>query len=137
MEQETLNAHNAARAQEGKPPLEWCNTCAAQAQAWANQLASTGQFEHPRGLCSSNHPMGQNLAMGGKNMTPTKAVNLWMQEKVSYRASGIENAGHYTQVVWKSTTHVGVGVARNGNKTVVVANYHPPGNWQGQFRNNV
>lgn len=43
--------------------------------------------------------------------------------------------GHFTQVVWKNTKNLGVGVAfaNNGNKAIVVANYFPPGNYQGQF----
>jgi len=50
--------------------------------------------------------------------------------------------GHFTQVVWKGTTSIGVGVAtvpdpKYGSSTVVVVNYSPPGNCQGQFPQNV
>ena len=46
--------------------------------------------------------------------------------------------GHFTQVVWKSSTKMGVGKARSqGGWTYVVANYSPPGNYQGQFTANV
>ena len=43
--------------------------------------------------------------------------------------------GHFTQVVWKNSKQLGVGIAfaNNGNKAVVVANYSPPGNYMGQF----
>jgi hypothetical protein len=42
-------------------------------------------------------------------------------------------------VVWRATTHVGVGIAKmaNCNKTILVANYHPPGNMPSQFAKNV
>ena len=36
-------------------------------------------------------------------------------------------AGHFTQVVWKSSRELGVGVASNGGRVLVVANYDPPG----------
>jgi len=36
-------------------------------------------------------------------------------------------SGHFTQVVWKSSAELGVGVATAGGRVVVVANYHPPG----------
>merc|ERR1712013_689082 len=44
--------------------------------------------------------------------------------------------GHFTQVVWKGSTELGVGVGQKGSKVVVVANYSPPGN-SGQYHDNV
>jgi len=46
--------------------------------------------------------------------------------------------GHFTQVVWKGSTELGIGKAsgRNGG-TFVVANYNPPGNFGGQYNQNV
>lgn len=46
--------------------------------------------------------------------------------------------GHFTQVVWRDSTELGVGMARNRNGEVyVVANYNPPGNFLGSFSENV
>lgn len=45
--------------------------------------------------------------------------------------------GHFTQVVWKSSSKLGVGIARKNGHILVVANYDPPGNYQGQYANNV
>lgn len=36
--------------------------------------------------------------------------------------------GHFTQVVWKDSAELGVGMATNGNKVYVVGQYRPPGN---------
>lgn len=53
---------------------------------------------------------------------------------------------HFTQVVWKRTTHVGVGIASRKTKlpngftevtTYIVARYYPAGNVNGQFIDNV
>ena len=47
-------------------------------------------------------------------------------------------SGHFTQVVWKDSKHLGVGKARSSNgKIIVVANYDPPGNFIGQYKDNV
>lgn len=48
-------------------------------------------------------------------------------------------AGHFTQVVWKSSTEVGVGKATDGKMTFVVGRYSPPGNLSnpGYFQENV
>ena len=46
--------------------------------------------------------------------------------------------GHFTQVIWKSSSRLGVGYARSRGGTVyVVANYDPPGNFQGKFQTDV
>jgi hypothetical protein len=49
------------------------------------------------------------------------------------------DTGHFTQVVWKGSQKLGVGFAITGDgKTLyVVAQYSPPGNYQGQFGQNV
>lgn len=36
--------------------------------------------------------------------------------------------GHFTQVVWKDSTQLGVGMATKGNKVYVVGQYRPAGN---------
>lgn len=48
-------------------------------------------------------------------------------------------AGHFTQVVWKESTKLGVGMATNGNKAFVVGQYRPAGNMIGReyFEKNV
>ena len=47
-------------------------------------------------------------------------------------------SGHFTQVVWQSSKELGVGIAYDGKGTCyVVANYSPPGNYQGKFPDNV
>ena len=54
----------------------------------------------------------------------------------NYSCGGFaSNTGHFTQVVWAETTHVGVSVSACGN--YIFANYFPAGNMQGQFQNNV
>ncbi|CAF3889267.1 unnamed protein product, partial [Didymodactylos carnosus] len=51
------------------------------------------------------------------------------------------STGHFTQVVWRASNRLGVGaaIANNGawKKLYVVANYAPPGNYLGQFQQNV
>ena len=42
-----------------------------------------------------------------------------------------------SSVVWKSTTHLGIARAVSTSRFIVVANYSPPGNYEGQFPENV
>merc|ERR1719228_1912768 len=63
---------------------------------------------------------------------------MWYDEVKHYNYShgGFSMAtGHFTQVVWAGTTHVGMSASNCGN--YIFANYLPPANMPGQFQNNV
>jgi Cysteine-rich secretory protein family/LysM domain len=136
--QEILDAHNNYRAEVGVPPLQWSDSLAASAQQWANYLASTGQFKH-----SGTNGVGENLAQGSPpgSWTVTQLVDIWGAEK-QYFTEGIfpnvsstgnwEDVGHYTQMVWRNTTQVGCGVATGNGNIVLVGQYTPPGNVNGE-----
>jgi hypothetical protein len=49
------------------------------------------------------------------------------------------DTGHFTQVVWKGTNKLGFGVGftDDSQTVVVVANYGPAGNMEGDFEQNV
>lgn len=73
----------------------------------------------------------------GKNATES-----WYEEIHQYDFDNPEfsqQCGHFTQVVWKNTTAFGIGVGfgDDGRRAVVVARYSPPGNYLGQFPENV
>jgi len=127
-----LDHHNRVRKEVGVPPLTWSKELAAFAQQWADQLASTGKFEH-----RPNNSYGENIFIGSGGYTVLDASKDWYSEKKGYTYSKIGDdlsAGHYTQMVWKNTKQMGVGVAIAGNGDMyVVANYSPPGNFIGQF----
>jgi len=47
-------------------------------------------------------------------------------------------SGHFSQVVWKNSKELGMGMAKDqSGKFIVVANYNPPGNYRGQYVQNV
>lgn len=87
--------------------------------------------------------MGQNLAYKmGQELTADDVANMWYQEssKYNYNNPGFRNGtGHFTQMVWSDTTHMGAARVVRGNQSYVVANYTPPGNItnNGQFEKNV
>ncbi|KAG9342198.1 hypothetical protein JZ751_016700 [Albula glossodonta] len=66
-----------------------------------------------------------------KQLTGKEAVDSWYSEIKDYnfRKPGFNsNTGHFTQVVWKSSKEVGVGLATDGNIVFVVGQYSPKGN---------
>ncbi len=128
---EALKAHNALRAKHGVPALSWSGGLADTAQAWANRCV----FEH------SSNGLGENLAMGTSGRQSVgQFVEDWYNEIGAYDfANGgfSGDTGHFTQVVWKSTTELGCGVAQCSGNDLLVCNYSPAGNMEGAFAENV
>jgi pathogenesis-related protein 1 len=143
--EEIVRAHNAWRARVRVPPLRWAEDLAARAQARAAYLAGHG--------CDIVHgplptDVGENLcwvgsvrAAGHKDewdaVTPTWVIDKWGAESADYSAehrtcAPNRQCGHYTQVVWATTTEVGCGMAACPTLDQVwVCNYRPRGNVRG------
>jgi pathogenesis-related protein 1 len=135
--QRWLDAHNRFRAQHCAPPLSWSNKLAEVAQKWANELQKKGcAFGH-----SPGGTYGENLAAGTSGaLDPESTVLMWYDEVKKYNfAKGVFSmeTGHFTQVVWTTTTHVGCGQVSCKGNDIYVCNYDPPGNWKGQFQRHV
>jgi hypothetical protein len=134
---EILAAHNKYRAEVGVPPLRWSNRLARGAQLWAEEVAAFDQMRH-----SGTSGVGENLAMWyGTRPTVTQLVSLWGNERSAYRRGTFpdvsttgqwRSVAHYTQMVWRTTTHVGCGTANNGGTVFLVCWYSPQGNFIGQ-----
>jgi len=138
MIEEILQAHNTYRAAVHVPPLTWSATLARHAQEWANHLASLGNvLQH-----SQTEGEGENVWAGTAGaFTSTQMVEAWGEEQ-QYFVPGIfpevsktgnwADVGHYTQMVWRTTTEVGGAIARGGGNDVLVCRYSPQGNIIGQ-----
>ncbi|KAJ7382012.1 hypothetical protein OS493_037714 [Desmophyllum pertusum] len=143
-----LQAHNDKRTlHEWTSQLVWDATLAQHAKEWADHLASIGTLQHATGTGE-----GENLykATASAVKSCADAVEGWYGEVSYYPFGNPPNSlsdvsapiGHFTQVVWKAATHVGVGLKKIVNsdgytETYVVARYSPPGNVWGQFADNV
>lgn len=127
--------HNMARKEVGVQPLAWSDTLAEYAQEWADSLAKDCSFRHRQ-----HGEYGENIysASSSASFQPLKASQAWYAEKQRFTYAKIGEPGtaramHYTQMIWKNTTEVGVGMAVCANGAViVVANYNPPGNYTGE-----
>lgn len=136
VQQTMLAEHNKDRAQHCAPPLSWSPQLAQVAQTWANSLRDRGcLFEHSRGS------YGENLAAGTTGALPPEAVvAMWYDEVAKYRfpdgGFGMDT-GHFTQLVWRSTTQVGCGMSQCKGMDIWVCNYDPAGNVEGEYGSNV
>ncbi len=132
---EMVKRHNDYRSEVGVEDVEWSNEIAKAAQKWANNLANTRcNLKH-----SKSRKYGENLFMGSRDSySPTYITDSWGSEKSKWRGGKVtmENyarAGHYTQMIWHSTTEIGCGKAICADGSIIVCcNYNPKGNMIGQ-----
>uniref|UniRef100_A0AAY4EIA1 SCP domain-containing protein n=1 Tax=Denticeps clupeoides TaxID=299321 RepID=A0AAY4EIA1_9TELE len=136
-EKEFLDAHNTYRQKHGAPPLTMSRELSISAQKWAEKLLAANILKH------SDTDDGENLFYASSS-SPKKysAVDKWYNEIEKYKFSrpGFQSGtGHFTQVVWKSSKELGLGVATDGRTIIVVGQYHPAGNFTnpGYFQENV
>ena len=148
LEQQTemVAAHNQWRQTEGVPAVKWSTQLSTSAQQWADQLkdAQACKMQH-----SGIKGLGENLywasprrwSDGRRELQPvtaTHVTNAWGNEKKDYDHANNtctpgKMCGHYTQVVWRTTTEVGCARAVCADQSQVwVCQYTPPGNWRGQ-----
>ena len=148
-EQETILAlHNQYRAAAGVAPLVWDDQLAADAQVWVDGLVARGGTLAHDNPADPGDPVtgrakgeGENLA-GGESAATAPAQ--WYAEKPQFDAapnkSGFNdtnpdwvNWGHYTQMMWSTTTSVGCGTAPGPRYQITSCRYRPPGNSDGQL----
>ena len=140
-QEEGLKMHNVYRTAHHVPELKLNKELCDIAQKYADYLAKNQLFEHSHARFKGG-AMGENLYMcSGFTPNGGEGVTSWYNEikdydfKTGQSTGGV--IGHFTQVVWKGSEYVGMGIGQNGNSYYVVANYYPAGNWQGKYIENV
>jgi len=133
---------NKFRAYHQAPPISWSPILYGVSQQWSYYLTANNLFQH-----SNNNQYGENLAyLQGYGVDPValikKSIDLWYAEVSAYDFSkpGFSSAtGHFTCLVWVNSTQFGIGLAINDatNAVDIVMNTSPPGNYLGQFQQNV
>ena len=114
------------------------------AQNYSKYLHEKNIFKHSNAKFHGKY-MGENLFMISSSnkieYEPPMATKMWYDEIVDYdfkthKSKNGKAIGHFTQVIWKDTKEIGVGVTCS-NRCYVVANYYPAGNIIGEFGENV
>ncbi|CCH43924.1 hypothetical protein BN7_3479 [Wickerhamomyces ciferrii] len=130
---EVVQLHNDKRSKHSATPLKWDQKLTDVATSYANQYNCNGTLIH------STFEYGENLAIG---YNTSAAIEAWYDEvqKYNFNNPGFSEAtGHFTQLVWNSTTKVGCAVKDCGDYfgEYLVCEYDPAGNIQGQYDDNV
>lgn len=146
-----VSKHNSYRATHSSPNLTISDNLNSMAQDWADTLASRAEFKHS----PNSGNVGENIYVSGvskggsidSTTLANQAVEGWYSESKDYDYSNpgfSSKAGHFTQIVWKSSTEIGCGAAQGSypgrtdfTAYYVVCQYAPGGNVSGQFPDNV
>ncbi|KAL2106401.1 hypothetical protein VUR80DRAFT_6784 [Thermomyces stellatus] len=147
----SLNAHNAHRANHSCDQVEWDSNLAERAQ----ELADSCSYGHDTSIGDGGY--GQNIAMGAESnfaLTEGQAAaraitRQWYNNEFELYPnyggepdwSSFEEWGHLTQILWAKTTKIGCAIALCNNSELasgmevyfVVCNYEPAGNVNRSF----
>ena len=139
-QQGILDSHNIHRQNASVPDLTWSDDMAAIAA----QIAASCVYAHDTSAGGGGY--GQNIGAGAPpsgipamitDEMYNGEINFYPAYGVEPDMSNFEKWGHYSQIVWKSTTAVGCatqycpgGLANTGGNVspyFTVCNYSPPG----------
>jgi len=144
-------AHNQARSgplnptpSPPLPPVSWDAILADSVYGYAIGCQGTnGLLSHNadrsadyQALGGSGY-VGENIYGTSGNATPAGAMALWMSEASSYdyNSGTFGDAGHYTQIVWRTSVRIGCAIVDCPALTyhnTVICDYAPGGNISGQ-----
>ncbi|KAJ5421135.1 hypothetical protein N7465_003654 [Penicillium sp. CMV-2018d] len=147
-----LHYHNLHRSAHSASGLTWNDDLAGA----ANTLAQRCSYGHDTSIPSASGDYGQNIAYGYEaDLVGEKVISEMMYtDEAPYFASlygqadpdmtNFDKWGHFTQIVWKATTHVGCATVScsdlknvGGAAPYTVCNYGSPGNYAGEYADNV
>lgn len=144
-----IAVHNKWRSEAGvTEKLKYSQALAVTAQAWVDNLKRTNhcQMRHskPDGQYGENLFWASALTWSDgsrelQKVSAGKVVDSWGGERADYDYAGNHCAsgkmcGHYTQMVWRTTTTVGcaMAVCDDTQEQVWACQYQPAGNWTGR-----
>ena len=136
--QAILAQHNRYRNLHGVPKLRWNSSLEKSAQEWASACT---YMHKPGGVDDASDNLAAFMGFDPQDVYNVSATN-WYLEVELYdfkkpERSKIEEIGHFTQMVWKSTKKLGCGRAacsknnpfgKDGQWVYVVCQYDPRGN---------
>lgn len=141
LQRAVLEAHNRERSAVGLAPLRWSMTLAAAAARHAEALARAGQLFHAE-QPGGDGWQGENLFAGTRGgYDYGEMVRYWLDERRNFRnrpSPGFsrtgrwQDAAHYAQIVWRTTTEVGCAMETGRTQDFLVCRYNPGGEVAGR-----
>ncbi|KAI8513431.1 hypothetical protein Bbelb_100700 [Branchiostoma belcheri] len=139
-DEECLRLQNEKRSQHGAAPLVWCQECADFAKTVVQTMQDLNEPLHHTSpeertwLVEGKEVLhGSNLQYEFPHIDCVIAVESWYSETEFYDpdrpVESLEQAGHFTQMVWKDTKSVGCAWTEN----YLACIYEPTGNTENAY----
>ena len=113
--------------------MVWSAQVAASAQQWASHCPVNNVLAH-----ENQQTFGENIAFG-TGWSAQSAADAWYGEIRNYNFNvpvytRNPAVGHFTQMVWRTTTQLGCGMMACGSNNYWVCRYSAPGNMNVEVR---
>ena len=142
-----VSQHNTLRKKHRSGNLVKFNAIEELAQKTAKMNAEKGSLIHTQDKYNGQY-VGQNLYLSSWAPSADDILEGWYTEEIvhyDYTTGTSKDGGvigHFTQVVWKSSTQIGCAYAVGkwgsfSNSYFVCCNYLPAGNYIGEYTKNV
>lgn len=142
---EMLDLHNALRSRYNLPLLVLDDTLSASCERWVASCIKKNKYVH-----SGNTKVGENIAWRADQdvhdmFALSQAIfKQWQNEETyftnlkpfptSWKAgSEYKDITHISQMLWKNSDKIGIGIGRVGHVYFCVTQFTPPGNVVGQY----
>jgi uncharacterized protein YkwD len=131
---------NMYRAKHSSPQIEYDSAISNNSQTWSDYLLNNSKFAH-----SNNILYGENLYFSyGSSLSKINqikhSIDIWYSEILNYdfsKNSHQMHTGHFSALIWKSSTKFGIGYAESKSKCIICLNTNPVGNIAGMYKNNI
>jgi hypothetical protein len=141
---DALISHNIYRERHDSIALQHCRVLSDYAQNWAEKVAKEDKIIHSSPdwrMQYNNIMLGENIvSTNGFRITGKGMSDMWYSESFKHdfsRDAQLETKS-FTQMIWNESRQVGFGRIEGKNKKwFAVALYHPYGNIEGEFIENV
>ena len=137
--EEALARHNFFRAHHNAKALVRSAKLERIAQEAAEYMVKINNFHFPDEKYNDEN-IGMNLFWQYGPFDGISITDYWYDQRSKYdfnKPGYVENAGGFTQLVWKSTKKMGCGYSCKGLECYGLCTYYPAGNYHGMFDKNV
>ena len=145
-QKEIVDRHNEYRKKHAASSLTVLKDLSTLCQHTVYNCKKIGGLQHGGLTMDDGTIVGQNLYLTSGMTDGGSVVDNWYSEIRYYDYDNVDKgtimAGHFTQVVWKSTKQIGCAIAFGPWKdfslsSYIGCNYLPAGNVLGQYAKNV
>ena len=138
LKKDILYLINQKRKEYNVQPLIENNEITNIAQKYAEEISQTEILVNSNNKYKGDD-LGESIFCYSTILDANGLVMRLSKKEFNYNYNNNEIPSHFTQMIWKNSNLIGIGISRNFNTghMFYVLNYFPKGNIKGNFKENV